>query len=561
MRFVPRRQLSTLLLGLALLAPRFAAAHSTVSLGSSRSVTAEPLVARPAGKPVTVPLFRDFTFTDYAARPFSYAPPGTLKPGNPKQRWAKIVLVCDFSVSAGRQFDRSAEISVGHTNIYFGTTAEPSDTVSPAWHVERDLTEYAALLQAVQPGEVTIGNTVDSKYTGIIHGTASLLFYPAAKNAALPPVPDVVLPLPAGKNGLGSADTPTDAVSATYTLPTNTVRAYLDLITESQGNDEFWYLSVPDKLSKQLGAGGGTAFREAEVTVDGRPAGVAPVFPWIYTGGIDPNLWRPIPGIQTLNFAPYRVNLTPFVGVLNDGHPHTFGVRIVNNQNHFQIAGVLLLFHDPKLRVVHGALTADTLTAPVLIVASQITGTNGAVAGPVSVTSTRFFTIAGYVRTSAGKISTKVTQNVGFSSVQQFEKSAKKDSQNVQQTTALLSVTQTQTPAGSFTQHDEFRYPLTVSFGRATSPDGTTAQTTTIRQSWEMTHIASRNGRLIGFSQIADTVHPTSTLEFSAAGIVRRSRSSEQQYRVSSNHGTTSVRTLRAVNGVVTSDTTTGRPR
>lgn len=538
----------TLLLGLALLAPRFAAAQSAVSLGSSRSATAVPLVARPAGRSITVPLFRDVAFADYAAHPFSFAPPA-----NHGRRWAKIVLVCDFSVSAGRQFDRSAEISVGHTNVYFGTTAEPSDRVSPAWHVERDLTEYAALLRAIKPGEVTVGNTVDSKYTGVIHGTAALLFYPAAKNAVLPPVPDEVLPLPAGKNGIGSADAPGDAVSATYTLPTNTVRAYLDLITESQGTDEFWYLNVPDALAKPLGTGGGTAFREAEISVDGRPAGVAPVFPWIYTGGIDPSLWRPIPGVQTLNFVPYRVNLTPFVGILNDGHPHTVGVRIENNQNHFQIAGVLLLFRDPKLQVVHGALTADTLTVPVPVVQSRITDANGTVSGPVSVTSKRQFTIAGYARTSAGKISTKITQTVSFSSVQQFEKSAKRDSQNVRQTAMVYSVTKTQSASALFLQKDGFRCPLRVRFSRSTNPDGSASQTTAITQGDVVSHQLTRGGSLIQSSHVDDTVSPTDTLSFNAAGkLTHRSSHSDETYIYLNGNGAHYVRGITAENGVVT---------
>ena len=29
----------------------------------------------------------------------------------------------------------------------------------------------------------------------------------------------------------------------------------------------------------------------------------------IYTGGIDPYLWIPIPGVRTLNFKPHRVDL------------------------------------------------------------------------------------------------------------------------------------------------------------------------------------------------------------------------------------------------------------
>ena len=560
MNFPPRRAplANALLAVAALLAALFSApasaqnAAQSVPLGSSRSVTAEPPVACPAGQPLTVSLFRDFTFTDYAARPFSYAPPV-----KPTQRWAKIVLVCDFSVSAGRQFDRSAEISIGHTNIYFGTTAEPSDKVSPAWHVERDLTEYAALLKTVQPGEVTIGSTVDSKYTGVIHGTASLLFYPTAKNAVLPPVPDEVLPLPAGKNGTGSADTPTDMVSATYTLPTNTIRAYLDLITESQGNDEFWYLNVPDNLTKQLEAGGGTAFREAEVTVDGRPAGVAPIFPWIYTGGIDPGLWGPIPGIQTLNFVPYRINLTPFVGIFNDGKPHTLGVRIVNNRNHFEIAGVLMLFRDPVLKTVRGALTADTLTAPVPVIQSQITDTNGTVSGPVSVTSRRRFMVAGYVQTSAGKISTSITQTIGFSSVQQFDMSAAKNSQTARQMTTVSSVTETQTPAAVFTRHDEFRYPLTVSFGRVTNPDGSASQTTAITQGSIVSHQTNRNGRLVQSSRVADTVSPTDTLDFSAAGkATRRSSHSIQTYIYSDKSGKREIDTAVADKGVLSSFTT-----
>ncbi|TLY52244.1 MAG: hypothetical protein E6K53_04890 [Gammaproteobacteria bacterium] len=32
--------------------------------------------------------------------------------------------------------------------IYFGTTQEPSAAVAPSWHIERDLTDYSALLAA-----------------------------------------------------------------------------------------------------------------------------------------------------------------------------------------------------------------------------------------------------------------------------------------------------------------------------------------------------------------------------------------------------------------------------
>ena len=51
------------------------------------------------------------------------------------------------------------------------------------------------------------------------------------------------------------------------------------------------------------------------------------------TGGIDPLLWRPIPGVQTLNFLPYRVDLTPFAGALSNGQPHQVGVRLLKIQD------------------------------------------------------------------------------------------------------------------------------------------------------------------------------------------------------------------------------------
>jgi len=78
-----------------------------------------------------------------------------------------------------------------------------------------------------------------------------------------------------------------------------------------------------------------TAFREGEISIDGAPAGAAPVYQWIYTGGIDPFFWEPIPGVQALNFCPYRIDLTPFAGVLSNGQPHTiapFTMRTITSR-------------------------------------------------------------------------------------------------------------------------------------------------------------------------------------------------------------------------------------
>ena len=72
-------------------------------------------------------LFSDDTFADFSDHPYTYAPPvgcGT--------RWSKVVLEADFSVSAGRQFDRTAKLWLAGVNLYYGTTQEPSATCRQA---------------------------------------------------------------------------------------------------------------------------------------------------------------------------------------------------------------------------------------------------------------------------------------------------------------------------------------------------------------------------------------------------------------------------------------------
>src|SRR6185437_14516243 len=211
-----------------------------------------------------------------------------------------------------------------------GTTSEPGSNASPQWNVERDVTEYAPIFAQPSVGQASVYNIVNSQYTGIIYGTAEVDFYPA-KPGAEPAAADAVYPLSAGPSGgYVFLDAPSDQMSGTFTFPTNVRAAYLDAFLESQSGDEFWYTCFPNDLAQKLDNCGSTAFREGEVSVDGQPAGVVPIYPWIYTGGIDPYLWIPIPGVETLDFKPYRIDLTPFAAQLDDGNPHTIAVSVFN---------------------------------------------------------------------------------------------------------------------------------------------------------------------------------------------------------------------------------------
>ena len=228
-------------------------ASADLEIGSGNTATADPTVPRPHTTPCVVSLFDGLTFADFSPKPFSYAPPpGCAGP------WAKVVLEVDLSVTAGRQFDRTANIWIGGANVYFGTTAEPSRAVARSWHAERDLTDLSALFGAAQPGEADLGNLVNDTYTGVIEGSARLLFYPAAPHEAAPRAPDVVLPLSAGPTGgIVSLPAGTSRLARTFDLPKNIAHAYLDVIAQSQSGDEFWYTCVPDDVSSELQSCGG----------------------------------------------------------------------------------------------------------------------------------------------------------------------------------------------------------------------------------------------------------------------------------------------------------------
>src|SRR5215468_12059139 len=165
-------------------------------IGSANTATADPPVPRPETTPCVVQLFNNFVFADFSLHSFTFTPPAGC-PGP----WSKVVLNADFSVQAGRQFDRTASIWIGGVNVYFGTTSEPSRTVARSWHIERDLTDYTALFNNTQNGRVDLGNLVNSTFTSTLFGTAFLQFYPLPHNNGAPETADLVLPLASDPTG------------------------------------------------------------------------------------------------------------------------------------------------------------------------------------------------------------------------------------------------------------------------------------------------------------------------------------------------------------------------
>ena len=268
-------------------------------------------------------------------------------------------------------------------------------------------------------------------------------------------------------------------------LPTNVERVYLDVIAQSQSNDEFWYFCVPNDQASNLLSCGNTAFRETEVSIDGQPAGVAPVYPWIYTGGIDPYLWEPVPGVQTLDFKPYRVDLTPFAGLLSDGNSHTVAVSVFNANGYFLATANLLVFEDHgSMRVTGGVLRNTLSAAPSPTVTEDITlGANSTYTGTVTVGSNRRFEISGYVNTSHGRVETTVNETVDFLSKQEFEVNTPPPTSRMRNSRApwIRAITTHGGPnEGVVEKH--FSYPLTIDYSFIVNSDGSFYQTVTSDQ-------------------------------------------------------------------------------
>ena len=410
-----------------------AAAATQFEIGSRVAATAEPPVSRPDSKPCMVTLFADEAFDDHgdgssmAARPhrFDYAPPMGCG-----ERWGKVVLEADFSVPAGRQFDRTVALWLGGVNLYFGTTLEPEPDVAQHWRVERDLSDYAALFRSAHPGQMILNNWVSPTTNQPIRVRLRLLFYPAS--AALPGTTAAsrVYALSGDARGEQAAlENGAASLSRSFTFPRNIERAWLDVTAQSQAHDERWYTCVDqaylartrDYSLESFEACDGGSYRGVEVLVDGQPAGLAPVYPWIFTGGVAPHLWLPTPAIQTTSFVPARVDLTPFAGLFDDGQPHTVAVRVPGADHFFNVAANLLVYQAAEAGPLAGEVVQDTLAAQAPTVRDTLhADAQGRTVGDIVTELRQAYVLVGRLHTPRGEITTTVNYSGSFRNRQEF---------------------------------------------------------------------------------------------------------------------------------------------
>ncbi|WP_327066105.1 peptide-N4-asparagine amidase [Kitasatospora sp. NBC_01302] len=373
--------------------------------------TALPPISRPDTPHCTVTAMQH-DFANSYGQPFT----GTLAPpASCSGPWNKVVLDWSGSV-AGRQYDRLAGVWIGGSEVLRTSTPEP-DPAGISWHVDQDLTSFIPLLRTPQPLVVDLGNVVNSTYTGVYHMTLTVTYYQADRHHPAATTADQVLPVSQSTTAAGWWTlTKGQTATSTLTFPRNLTSAHLQLYARGGGCEEFWYSNVPDDYAAahpSWGLCGGGTYREVQVLVDGRLAGTVQPFPAIYTGGISPMMWRPIPSIDAFRTQPYDVDLTPFAGTLTDGKPHTVTlVPPAGISDGWTLDGSLFLNTDPLRAQTGGAVTTDTITAAPQVATTETAQADG---GELITASTgRDWTVAGYVDTSRGRITTRLDHHAEY---------------------------------------------------------------------------------------------------------------------------------------------------
>lgn len=375
--------------------------------------TPAPPVAVPHTKHCSVEIVRN-GFKNFDPYTSTYSPPAACK-----GPWSKVVLKLHGSVK-GVQYDRLGHITIGGVGVFRTSTPEPS-TDGISWNVEKDVSSYSPLLRTPQPVVMELGNVVNDTYTGVLDIVVTLDFYMTGHGAPAARTANAVLPLQDQRRE------DSDLVG-TATLPRNTSRLLGEVYVTGSGGgcEEFWDTSAPD--STGYSCPDGSPYREVDVLIDGKLAGIALPYPYIYTGGwSNPYSWRPSPAPRAFDIKPLYYDLTPFAGLVSDGKPHEFRIHVAGvpaGQSGWFTVPNLHVWTDPFLKQTHGKLTSYSVTP--LTKSDVVTGASGA-AGSVKTTASRSLKISGYVDTSAGRIRTTVQRTLSNKSDHGWEAGESRD--------------------------------------------------------------------------------------------------------------------------------------
>ncbi|KAI1299454.1 peptide N-acetyl-beta-D-glucosaminyl asparaginase amidase A-domain-containing protein [Xylaria venustula] len=313
------------------------------------------------------------------------------------------VVINFTTVVKGRQFDRTGVMYLGDNEVWRTSTAEPT-TAGIRWEWLKDMTPFVSLWKQPQTVIFDLENIVDSTYTGLLNTTLTATFFKATEKLQgnYPPA-DLIIPI---SQRISSSGSPSQfvypgqpAVNNVTDFPRNANRAVFTVDVKGQGNEEFWWSNVPQSAAFAFNATYGeypgySPFREVQVLIDDHLAGVSWPYPVIYTGGVVPQLNRPIVGVQAFDISEHEIDISPFLPLLCDGNTHKFEIKVLGlvddggssaalsttTDDEWYVTGKIFVWLDDEASITTGTVGNLTTTAPIITLSQSLTqnatGTN-----------------------------------------------------------------------------------------------------------------------------------------------------------------------------------------
>ncbi|KAF7185411.1 Peptide-N4-(N-acetyl-beta-glucosaminyl)asparagine amidase A [Pseudocercospora fuligena] len=366
----------------------------------------------------------------------SYGKPyvGTYEP--PPCSFNRVTWNLTVTSGPGRQFDRLGTVWFGDTELFRTSTAEPSKELGIEWTYLKDMTSFLTLFKTQQTIIFDLGNLINDVYTASFNVTLTAAYF-TADDSVVPA--DLVVPISNRTGSQGQASIfqfPEDTASNTVMLPRNIKKAIFTIAATGQSLEEFWYgnalqsdiYTFNDTYGELPGF---SPFREVQLFIDDQLAGVVWPFPIIFTGGVVPGLWRPVVGIDAFDLKEDEIDITPWLPLLCDGRPHSFGLAVSGlndtsggqailsetTDQYWLLSGKIFIWLDEADHITSGSNIQINTPVPTLQVSSHVSqvsnGTNETLIYHVS--ARRELSISSTVKFSSGVKDTYWTQSLSYS--------------------------------------------------------------------------------------------------------------------------------------------------
>ncbi|KAK8117160.1 asparagine amidase a [Apiospora kogelbergensis] len=462
------------------------------------------------------------------------------------------VVINFTTLVRGRQFDRTGVMYLGDTEVWRTSTAEPNPS-GIRWVWLKDMTPFLSLWKKPQTIIFDLENIVDATYTGLLNTTLTATFFKAngsGGSGGYPPA-DQIIPITQRLGSQGKPSqftTPESNATATVSdFPRNANRAVFSVDVKGQGAEEFWWSNLPQSATHTFDRTydtypGYSPWREVQVAIDGQLAGVVWPYPVIYTGGVVPQLHRPIVGIDSFDLREHEIDSHTFdirlVGLVDDGS--AAAALSSTTESTWYVTGKVFVWLDEDAQsITTGDRTVDVSGggAPTIDFAQRITqnatGFNQTL--DYAVTVARRFSVSASVKTQKGESTATWSQTLNYSNIGLVF-----DYGNGEQNNFSITGLDRATSGGDggVKYATSYKYPLWCNQTAVTSPEGNLTLTAVLNQGLglEVSGAAVFPTGLEAFASSSD-YSQGSRLESSQNGTALFQRAADNTY--STGHGQT----------------------